>query len=83
MQQDIAGGDITLLGETIRLLTLGSQPRGATPKALHPDGYGRLPAPSGCFAHTVLSARRVFHHVWRMPFRAKPFYPSKRGCLIA
>ena len=66
MQPDIAGGDARLLGETIRLLTLGSQPRGVAPKALHPHGYGWLPTPSGCLAHTVLSTPRVLHHNGRM-----------------
>ena len=55
MQPDIAGGDIMLLGETIRLLTLGSQPRGVAPKALHIHGYGWLPTPCLCSTHTVLS----------------------------
>ena len=34
MQHIIAGGDTMLLSETRRLLTLSSQPRGATPQGV-------------------------------------------------
>ena len=52
MQHIIAGGDTMLLGETIRLLTLGRQPRGKVPRRytqtattgfLHRLGAPRIP----------------------------------------
>ena len=36
MQHNITRGDIVLLGETIRLLTLSSQPRGELPRRYTP-----------------------------------------------
>ena len=57
MQHNITRGDIVLLGETIRLLTLSSQPRGEAPKALHPNVYNRLPTPSGFHAYSAIDVK--------------------------
>ena len=78
MQLDVAGRNIELLGETIRLLTPGSQPGGVAPKALHNKGYsGFLPS---CCAPRIQGYRRarVLPVISRITVLSLP-----RGCLVA
>ena len=75
MQHNITRGDLMLLGETIRLLTLGSQPRGAAPKALRNDDSCWLPTPSVRTTPTVLSTWCV-RRCWALN-------RCPAGCLLA
>ena len=76
MQHNITGCDTMLLSETIRLLTLGSQPRGEGPKALRINECYLAVLPHQC-APRIQCYRRVVRSamldlkplpLWGVPF---------------
>ena len=75
MQHVIAGCNTMLLGETIRLLTHGSQPWGQGPEALRNDKSYRLSS-LAVLAPRIQCYRRV---VCSAIVDLKPFYPSQEG----